>query len=259
MILVSKFRPWLLFIGCCALALTGFAQAPASDAPKPPKLRFLFIDESAGAYSLKQGSQSRHLAANPYEISNPFVSPDFKDLEIYKEFPAEVNAPTAQSRRVKIATVTQPKDTPSALVIITPRPPATPEATPVYQVEVIDNNPTTFPAGAIRIINRSPVPMAAQFSESRILTPAGGDSLIQPTTDTRGRLAFKIAIQIQQNSGDWKLIRNSITAIRAKERLLGLLIYSPSGMRHTYTADELAEMGGPPQPGCFWLTFSDTP
>lgn len=235
------------------------AQPPAPEEPTPPRLRFLFIDESAGAYSLKTSPAAfRQISANPYEISAPFSPADFKPLEIYKTFPADLDPATSQPKRIKIAVVTPPPGTPSALVIVTPRPPASPDVAPVYQVELIDGNPERFPAGSIRIINRSPVAMAAQFSDSRVLTEPGATSLVQPATDARRRVLFKIAIQVRQDAGGWELIQDSITVIRPKERVFGVLVYSPGGMRHTYTTAEIAEMG-PPKPGCFWLTFSDAP
>lgn len=250
-----KFLHLVLVIGYGSFVAAAFAQTPADDGPRPPKLRFLFIDESAGHYSVKLGSIQRQLSANPYEISSPYTPADFKALEIYKTLPdPETGAP----RPVKIASFTPPADTPSALVIITPRAAASPDVAPVYKVELIDGNPALFPAGSIRIINRSPVSMAAQFSDSRVITAPGEVSLVQPTTDSRRRVLFKIAIQIQQDAGGWKLIQDSITIIRPQERMVGVLVYSPGGMRHTLTASEIAEMG-PPQPGCFWLVYSDSP
>lgn len=255
--LLSVLRHWFFVIFSVCLASSALADPAATppEAPKPPKLRFLFIDESAGYYSLKLNTAFRQVSANPYEISAPFTPADFKPLDVYKTLP---DPKTGTPRPVKIASFIPPANTPSVLVIITPRAADTPDVAPVYKVELIDSNPTLFPAGSIRIINRSPVAMAAQFSSSRILTAPGEINLVQPSTDNRRRVLFKIAIQIQQDAGGWQLIQDSITVIRAKERMVGILVYSPSGMRHMFTASEIAEMG-PPKPGCFWLTFSDSP
>lgn len=259
---LCKFRHWALVIGHWAFAALPLAVAqppPAPDSSSLPRLRFLFLDESPGAYSLKSSAASfRQISSNPYEISAPQTPPDLKPLDIYKTFPADLDPATSQPKRLKIASVVPPANTPSALVIITPRPAASPDVAPVYQVELLDTNPALFPAGSIRIINRSPIAMAAQFSDSRVLTAPGETSLVQPATDARHRVLFKIAIQVQQEAGGWQLIQDSITVIRAKERMFGILVYSPGGMRHMLTAAELAEFG-PPKPGCFWLTFSDTP
>jgi hypothetical protein len=248
---VPRFLSLLVCVFCVLISVR--AQQP--DTPKPPKLRFLFVDETPGYYSIKPSTTYRQISANPYEISAPFTPADFKPFDVYKTLPDPV---TGQLKPIKIATVTPPASTPSALVIITPRPPVDDQTPAVYNVEVIDSNPNDFPAGSIRIINRSPVAMASQFSDSRIVTPASGISLIKPVTDSRHRALFKIAIQVQQEAGGWRLIQDSITVIRPAERMVGILVYSPGGMRHMMSADEIAEMG-PPKPGCFWLTFSDAP
>ncbi|MDF3056181.1 MAG: hypothetical protein K0R17_396 [Rariglobus sp.] len=253
--ILRKFLHWSLVIGHCAFAAGALAQTPTPDAPKPARLRFLFLDETPGYYSLKLANGSRQISSNPYEISAPYTPADFKSFDVYKTLP---DPKTGSIRPVKIATVTPPANTPSALVIITPRPAASPDASPVYNVELVDSNPALFPAGSIRIINRSPVSMAAQFSDSRVVTAPGEVSLVQPVTDARRRILFKIAIQVQQEAGGWQLIQDDITVIRPKERMVGILVYSAGGMRHMLTAEEIAEMGAP-KPGCFWLTFSDSP
>lgn len=252
---MNSFVLRLLFSVCALLSSVAFAQPEPVKPPAPPKLRFLFLDETAGYYSIKLNTAFRPVSANPYEISAPFIPVDFKPLDVYKTLPDPV---TGQLKPVKIASVTPPANTPSALVIVTPRPAASPDVAPIYNVELIDSNPTAFPAGSIRIINRSPVSMAAQFSDSRVLTAPGEVKLVQPVADARRRILFKIAIQVQQDAGGWKLIQDDITVIRSSERMVGVLVYSPGGMRHMMSADEIAEMG-PPKPGCFWLTFSDTP
>lgn len=247
-----------VFVAGFSLLTAGLRAQTRDEAPAPPKLRFLFIDETAGYYALKLGADYRQISGNPYEISAPFTPADFKPLEVYKTL-AESDPATGKPvlKRVKIASVTPPAQTTAALVIITPKPPASPDVAPVYQVELIDSDPKLFPPGSIRIINRSPVPMAAQFTDSRVVTAPGESSLVKPATDARHRSLFKIAIQVQQSSG-WVLIRDNIAVIRPTERIFGILVYSPGGMRHTFTAAEIAEMG-PPKPGCFWLSFSDTP
>jgi hypothetical protein len=246
--------PRFLSLLVCVFCLLISVRAQQPDAPKPPKLRFIFIDETPGYYSIKPSTIYRQISANPYEISAPFTPADFKSFDVYKTLADPVSG---QPKPVKIASVTPPADTAAALVIITPRPAADPQTPAVYKVEIIDSDPKTFPAGSLRIINRSPVPMAAQFGTQNVITPSGEISLIQPVTDARHRTLFKIAIQIQNASG-WKLIEDSITVIRPAERMVGILVYSPNGMRHMMSADEIAEMG-PPKPGCFWLTFSDAP
>jgi hypothetical protein len=245
-------RHWVLIVFQWACVSIAFAQ---EETPRPPKLRFLFLDESAGSYAIKVDTAYRQVSANPYEISAPFTPADFNAFDVYKHFP---DSATGEAKPVKIARVTPPAKTTAALVVITPRPPAAPDIAPVYNVELIDSDPSSFPLRSIRIINKSPVAMAAQFSDSRVVTAPGEINLLQPVTDARHRTLFKIAIQIQQEEGGWQLIQDSITVLRPKERMVGILVYSPGGMRHMLTAAEIAEFG-PPKPGCFWLTYSEVP
>lgn len=248
-----RLRPLALCLACIAWIVPARAQEP--EAPKPPKLRFLFIDETPGYYSLKPGADFRQVSANPYEISAPFVPSDFKTLDIYKTLP---DAVTGRPKPVKIASVTPPADTSAALVIVTPRPPADAQTPAVYKTEIIDADPKTFPAGSLRIINRAPVAVAVQFGAQNAVTAPGAMSLVQPVTDNRHRTLFKIAIQVRKDDSGWQLIEDNVTVIRPKDRMIGILVYSPSGMRHMRTDEEIAQFGEP-KPGCFWLAYSDKP
>lgn len=234
----------------------GIAIAQQPDVPKPPKLRFLFLDESPGAYFVKSGADDRQVSANPYEISTPFTPVALGRIDLYKENP-EPDPKTGTVQRAKIANFTPPAHTTAALVVVTPRPATDADTPPVYAVELIDSNPTDFPPGSLRIINRGQVAMAARFGTSDVITPSGETRVIQPTTDARHRSFFKIAIQLQQSDG-WELLQDSLVIIRPPERMIGILVYSPGGMKHMLTPGELYEFG-PPKPGHFWLTCTDRP
>lgn len=245
---------WALVIGCWSFALGAFAQSPASDAPMPPKLRFLFLDETAGHYSIKIGAAHRQISANPYEISAPYTPADLKPFDIYKTLPDPKSGSPVPT---KIARFTPPSNTHSGIVVVTPIPPSEPGEPPVYNVEFIDGNPSGFPPGSLRIINRGQSTMAARYGTSEAITPVGESSVIKPTTDNRHRTFFKVAIQIQQ-SGGWELLQDSLTIIRPDERMIGILVYSPGGMKHMLTHAEIVEFG-PPKSGHFWLTCIDRP
>lgn len=247
------FFHWALVIGHGAFVAGALALAQPEE-PKPATLRFLFLDETAGHYTLKLGADYRQISANPYEISAPFSPSDLKPLDIYKTNPIP-DPLTGQTARIKIASLTPPADTTTALVIVTPRPPSEPGVTPVYRVELIDSNPAAFPPGSIRIINRGQTVMAAQFGNDRVTVSPGDTRVVQPATDTRNRVFSRIAAQ---TSSGWKFLSDNITIIRPRERLIGLFVYSPGGLRHTLTASEIKEFG-PPPPGHFWLTCSDSP
>ncbi len=238
----------------CLVSSTLWSQQP--DAPQPPKLRFLFLDETPGAYFIKVDGTDLQVSANPYEISAPFIPTTFNRIDLYKAAPAP-DPETGKTERLKIGSMTPPSTTTAAIVVVTPRPPAKPDEVPVYAVEFIDSNPTDFPPGSLRIINRGQLAMAARFGTSEAVIPAGQARVIQPTTDARHRSFFKIAIQIEQSAG-WELLQDSLVIIRPQERMIGILVYSPAGMKHMLTPAELYEFG-PPKPGHFWLTCTDQP
>lgn len=243
-----------LFCIVCVVSCTLWSQQP--EAPQPPRLRFLFIDESPGHYDLKLGRNGyQQISAGPYEISAPYTPADTKPLEIFKTLPDPI---TGETRPVKIATVQPPANTPSVLVLITPRPAASANVPPVYQVELINCDPAAFPAGSVRVINRGKVALGTQFGSAQAVTESGATNILRPATDSRHRVFFKIAVQNPHESSGWELLQHSLTVIPPSHRLYGILVFSPSGMKHMLTASELAELG-PPPPGHFWLTFSDSP
>lgn len=244
------------------LLAVSFAMAQSGPpTPLPAKLRFLFLDESAGEYSIRVGRDSyRQVSANPYEISSPYQPPAGPEglpskVDVFKTSTTEKDSVTGQPKRVKIATFTPPATTPSALVVVTPRPPAAPDAPLDFKVEIIDCNPADFPSGSVRIVNRGRVPMGAMFGENRVVVAPGETNVVRPAVDARHRVFYKIAAQ---EAGGWKLLTDNITVLRPTTRMFGIFVYSPSGMKHMRTPAELAEFG-PPPPGHFWLSFSDTP
>lgn len=248
----------LLLAGVCLLLASVHVrgQTPSSDVPQPPQLRFLFLDETPGAYSVKtNGGAYRQISSSPYAISQPFTPSGLAPLEIYKTgtIPDPV---TGQKPRVKVATVPLPTNTTASLVVLAP-PSSSADQTAAlnYNVRFFDNDPRSFPPKSLRILNLGHSPMAAQFGEERALVEPGASRILRPVTDRYHRIVGKIAVSTPP---DWKLLYNKVLIIAPEERLTGVFVYSASGLRHTYTALELAEMG-PPAPGHFWLSYSDTP
>lgn len=244
----------LLAVACLLFGAQARAQAPSSDAPQPPRLRFLFLDETPGAYSVKtNGATYRQISSTPYAISQPFIPAGFAPLEIYKTSPIP-DPVTGQKPRVKVATVSLPTNTTASLVVLAPRSSTADQAvTQSYDVRFFDNDPRAFPPKSLRILNLGHDPMAAQFGEERALVEPGASRILRPVTDRYHRVVGKIAVSTPP---EWKLLYNKILIIGPEERLTGVFVYSASGLRHTYTALELAE-NGPPPPGHFWLSYSE--
>jgi hypothetical protein len=227
--------------------------AQASSGSAAPRLRFLFLDESPGAYYVStDGQQKELISSGPFVISSPYKPSRSMPLQIYKELADPL---TGIIRKLPVARVIPPAETSSAIVIVSPRPRENPEAELDYQVEVINADADVFPSGTIGVINRAEVAMAAQFGDKQIALLPGETKIVHPSTDARYRYFSRVAARTENG---WKAVSDTISVVRPQERIIGIFVYSPSGMRNTYTAAEIEEFG-PPKPGNFWLTFSDTP
>lgn len=244
-----KFRHWSLVIVHWTFVLGLCAQ----DAPQPVALRFLFLDESPGAYSIRIGSDYRDLGPTPYVISAPQELAPGARLQLYKELP---DPATGRPVRTRVLDRTAPPGLPHALVVVAPSSSVAEDGTRSYTARFYDTDPARTPPQSIRILNLSSVPMAARFGADEAAVAPGESKTIQPAPDARGRLRTFIGVNVQGPEG-WRIIYNSFVSLRQNQRMTGILVYSPSGLRHTYSEDELIAMG-PPQPGHFWLSFTET-
>lgn len=246
-------RSLALLLSVVASALT--VASAQTEAPRPAsKLRFLFLDESPGAYFVKLSKGYQQLSAAPYAVGPVFTPVGSEHLDLYKTntVPDPV---TGKIERVKIASFTPPAGPASStLVVVTPGP-AQPGVAPIYSVDLIDSSVANFPLGSIRILNVGRVSMAAQFGTSQLIVQPGGSKILQPTADRRYRILAKIAAQSAES---WELRSDTLVILRPEQRITGIFFYSPSGMIHTYPPEEIAERG-PPPPGHFWITYSDPP
>lgn len=248
------------FVHACLLLVCVFSQATfvlaqAPEEKKPASLRFLFLDESAGAYSLKIGTTFKRLSAAPYTISPSYSPPDLARLDIYKAS-TTLDPKTGLPVQALVSTFTPPSNTKSALVILTPRT-VPPDATtpPMYDVEFIDNDASSFPGGSIRLLNRGKATMAARLAGEQITTEPGASKIISPVADQRGRLRILIAVQ---GPDQWRMIDDNVAIVKPDIRVTGILVYSPSGMKFRLGPYLSAERGDPP-PSHAWLTYTDTP
>lgn len=250
-------RYWkLLFVALGLAALdSARAQSPTPEL-QPTTLRFLFLDEKPGAYSLKSGKSHRQISPAPYAISTPIDVAPQSPLDIY-QLSSVPDPVTGKKEPVKIASITPPANLTSALAVVAPRRPDPGAVTPPPpEITYFDTSIEAFPAGTIRVINLGRSTLGTKFDkiEPFLLQP-GEIRHVTPVPDPKNRLVVKIAVSEGEN---WKLLSNKIVVLKPSQRMTGVFIYSPSGLLHTYTSDELAEFG-PPKPGHFWLTYTDTP
>lgn len=246
------FRHWALVIAHWSFALAAFAQSP--DPSRLVTLRFLFLDEAPGAFSLKVGAGYQNLGPTPYVISAPQQLPADIRLELYKELP---DPTTGQTVRTRVLTRSIPADLLHALVVLSPVVTVDEDGTRNYTARFYDSDPAKSPPRSVRVLNLSSSALAARFGADEIQVAPGESKTLRPAPDTRGRLRTFIGVNVHNSEG-WQLIYNSFISLRENQHLTGILVYSPSGLLHTYSEDELL-MLGPPKPGHFWLTFTDPP
>ncbi|GHC06932.1 hypothetical protein [Cerasicoccus arenae] len=217
-------------------------------------LRFLFIDETPGAYFYEAEDGFRKISSTPYAISQsvPITSSD--KLKIYKEAPIW-DPQTKQHKRFRIATVSSPADQLDALVLITPRQwDLKSQYTPDYLVKYINSDDSTFPEGTVRVINLGHEQIAASMGGAPVVLDPGANEIIQPNTDQRNRLFSRVAVKDDEQ---WRLIFDNITVVRPQDRMTGICVYSPSGLAYRYLEQELEELGQPGA-GHYWLYYSES-
>lgn len=238
----------------CLWVASAHAQTPPPE-PKPAKLRFLFLDEKPGSYSLKSGPAHRQISPAPYAISAPITVPAKGRLDIY-QLSTVPDPVTGKKEPIKIASITPPATLTSALVVVTPRPPTPESPVPAPDIAYFDTSTDAFPPGGIRVINLGRSPLGTKFDRiDPFLLQPGETRIVTPVPDAKNRVVVKIAIS---EGAAWKLLSNKIAVLKPGQRMTGVFVYSASGLLHTYTSEELAEFGKP-NPGHFWLTYTDTP
>lgn len=242
-------RPFGLFTLLCLALAPGLLLA---NAPETAQVRFLFVDEAPGAYAVEEAGRRHHLGAYPYAITPPRALAVPGDHAIWKELPAP-DSPAP--RPVRVGTLSLRPGMRSVLAVITPRPAASPELTPIYQVQLHDASPTAFPADAVRLLNLASVELAARFGDQTVRLAPGESRVLRPVLDARRRVRTQVA---RADGGAWEPIYDSVTTVRPGQRVTGVLVFSPSGLIHTYTQAEIDARGRPP-PAHVWLTYSDAP
>lgn len=249
-------RSSITLLGLIAMMACGVFRATAQTAAPlaPAKLRFVFIDETAGSYSLKIGKEFKKISSSPYSISPIITPPNFGQLEIHKTLPT-IDPVTGEKIRIKLTSFAPPTTTTAALAIVTPRFPSDPTLAPTASIEFIDNDPSAYPAGSIRILNRSQQPMAAQFGTATFRVEPSTTQIVRPVTNERGLVRSRIA---SPTANGWKVIDDNVAVVTPDTRVTGLFLFSPSGMRFRFNEAFIAERGEPP-PSHVWLTYTDKP
>ncbi|WP_309383829.1 hypothetical protein [Cerasicoccus frondis] len=205
-------------------------------------LRFLFMDESYGAYFLDEGEKTLRLSGAPYAISRPVKVEYGQQLKILRADSGRKNA-----SKSPILNLRAPMSGVSALVVVKPSGPNSSN----YQATFLENSTSVREPQTVQLYNLGVTDTAVLIGENLEQIAPGKSTLVQLNPDSRNRVVAKIG---EKTVEGWRLIYDGVIALRPGQAMTAVIVYSPTGMRHTYTDQEIMEFGEP-KPGHFWLTF----
>jgi len=256
---VINLKKCFTFSVFCLLAFPLYSQRNEEDV-EPVHMRFLFLDESRSSYYILKNDNLIKISSYPYAISSSVEALSGSVLDVFKEVPRppEVPEPTPIPGQnepkpyvIKIAEVVYPSDTTATLAVLKPA-----QNESRFRVQYYESDPDEFPAGSVRVLNLGRTTFGVRMNEKLARVKSGESEVIFPVPDKKHRLRTQV-VELQQDGG-WKRIYHGITSMRPGQRINAVLVYSPSGMKHTFTPEELAEFGDPP-PGHQWLVYKDKP
>ncbi|MDF3128945.1 hypothetical protein P0Y35_07040 [Kiritimatiellaeota bacterium B1221] len=243
----------------CLWILSAFGYADEeTQEPVPVDMRFLFLDESGTSYFVIKDHELQKITSYPYAISSPVQALSGTVTGIYKELPPlpageppRINPQTGKPlpRVLKIAEVTYPGDTPAVLAVLRR------DRSGEFQVSYFESDPEKFPAGSVRVLNLGLSTFGVKMNEKMTKVPPNSAQTIIPIPDARHRIETRVVEQTP--NGNWQPFYKGVTVLRPGQRVNAVLVYSPSGMKHTLTKGEIQAYGAPP--GHAWLVYTDRP
>ncbi|MEX2606508.1 MAG: hypothetical protein WD708_04110 [Kiritimatiellia bacterium] len=217
------------------------------------EVRFLFLDESGGQYAVEQSDRFRTVSSYPYAISSPVTHLAGERLSVYKHLPEQLEEEASehdQQPMTKIGEIRLPNQETEILVVIRPGEKGEP-----FRARIYPSDTNRFPPSSIRVINLGVSTIAVNVGANLEQIEPGDFKVIEAQADHKHRLITRVA---HRTSDDWQMMYDSVLILRPDERITGVVVFSPSGMRHTYTQAELIEFGDPP-PRHQWLSYTSEP
>lgn len=248
----------LLSLTLAALIYPNVSAQTSDEAPPPVQVRLLFLDESRGeGYSVKLEEGFQKISSYPYAISVPVLRPPGSELEVYKNLPLPPPDPQQNQQnqnteppRIKITTLQIPDNTDAILAVTRPG-----SRNRETRVAIYNSDLDHYPPNAIRVINLGLTPMGVSINDTVKKVDPGNLVVFKPAPDPKNRVIVRVA---QQGQDEWKVIYDSVLILSPGDRITGVVVFSPSGMRHTYTPLEIQEFGEP-KPRHQWLSYTDKP
>jgi len=253
----SVYRLCICMLHAVSAQALSAVPTQASDRVESVELSFLFLDESPGAFYLKTAGGYELLSKSPYAVAGSKTFRLGAPIEIYKEVPAtpspaSTNETEAKKKRIQIAGFTAPDQFAAGLAVLAPE--SQTNGNGRFKVLFYDAPEKNSNNGVIQLINLGRTSMAVALGDMRLTLEPGETRIMNASTDARNRLKVQIADKLQ---GEWKLIERRVLFLAAGERMTGVIVYSPSGMKHLYSQKELLMLGGTPPPAHAWLQFKN--
>lgn len=243
---------FLAFIFSAAAQL-GAQPAPVSPAQAPVRIRLLGVADMPSGILRASGKDFVPLKVPYLSIGAPFDQAAGEFFELNK-LQADAQNPAAQPKVVRIGRVPLPSRPGQVLVVLWPSP-ADKDGELVHG-RAYEEGSAGFPEDTIKVINLSPVPVAAVIgAEEAVMAPFDA-RLFKPEWNRQRKLRTQAAAQIK---GDWVPFQNGFTSLQAGARLYCLAIYDPRGLAHLYSSVGLAQQGGKLPPTFFWMQSEELP
>lgn len=228
--------------------LNGYLFGQGSDEETPVDVRILVVDEVGEGFAVNAGEQEVIVCNHPYEISRPVRYWGGDQLEL-SQVAYRVNDDGETEPDFSLAgSIVIPEDASSILVVFLPN-----KDRSEYYGKIYADSDSDFPYGSLRVINLSPSAIAFAAGGDRQFLESGEIAVVSPEVDRKNRLFLKVA---DKKSDEWNILLNSVEVLRPSDRITGVVVYSPSGMRHTMTSTEI-RMFGEPKPGNYWIDFRE--
>lgn len=222
-----KFEPIARFASCLALILPLAAQESGTVSMK---LDFVAWGPEIGGLTLKAGDGSEAITALPFRYSKPVAYSGPATLELHQNSAlaakltegADNSAPMPaelEKRRKEhptlVALARLPSSSKRATILIAPAKAGT------YQTVVIDDDPSKFPAGRLRVMNYSPLKIAMGFHGEPPRPLATRESAL--VTPREGEVTYSLAYD---NRGKWKMQENNVLRIATDEQVQFIVLKS---------------------------------
>ena len=236
----------LLCLGCSDILL---AEEPAPMV----EVRGFSYEQPVTGVCVRQGKEYLPIELKAYDLGSARqLQPENSELSFYRAASGEGVGNQKKSWQ-KVGSIRVPVQTRSLVLAFIPQSAAQEGET--YRILAFESDEHVFPAGAVRVINMSPFPVAVGLGDkNEILTPTQVCT-ISPALDPKNRVHAQFAVQLNAKDG-WRRFSQGPLSLGPRQRATYLVAYSASvlvarGQDFAKTAD------GHPAPDMVLVSWVD--